>query len=207
MPDDAPSQTPADEPPAAARPRRAARAVEALGPARRGRARPGPPLLRAPPAHEERPLGSLRAERRRPVAPHRAQPLPRGQPRARGRRQLAPAPERPRPPAAAVLVDRARLQALRPARVGRAAAARALGPARRPRDVRLRRAPLRPAHGRVRRGRALDDAALLRAGALDARRRLHDGGPRDGVRRPRGRGVRPRRARGRRPSAARCRGW
>ena len=136
-------------------------------------------------------MGSLRAERRRPLASRRAQPLHAGQPRPRRGGQLAAAPERPRPAAAAVLVDRARLQALRPARVGGQAAARALGAARRPRDVRVRRAPLRPAHRGLRGGRPHDDAALLRPGAHDARRHLHDGGARDGVRRPRGRGVRP----------------
>ena len=49
-----------------------------------------------------------------------------------------------------------------------------------------------------------DDAALLRPGPLDARRHLHDGGPGDGVRRPRGRGVRPAAGEGgRRPSSDR----
>ena len=76
----------------------------------------------------------------------------------------------------------------------------------RARDLRVRRAPLRPAHGRLRGGRAVDDAALLRAGAHDARRRVHDGGAGDGVRRPRGGGVRPRREGARRPRWRGCRG-
>ena len=186
----------------AARPR-AARPVEALGPARRSRRScPAAPLLRAAPADEERPLGPVRAERRRPVAAHRAQPLQREQPRARRRGQLAAAPERPRAPAAAVLVDRPRASS---------SSACTSGPGRLPLALwgllgvlatyafvaRLfdRRTG---AYAAV---VALDDAALLRPGAHDARRHLHDGGPRDGVRRPRRRGVRPGRRRARRPSA------
>ena len=74
-------------------------------------------------------------------------------------------------------------------------ASRYLGPHRRAGDVRVRRSPLRPADGRLRRARAVVDAALLRAGPLDPRRHLRDGRTGDGVRRPGGGRLRPRRAR------------
>ena len=104
------------------------RGVRAALAAARDRARvAGALLLRAAAAHAERAVGPVRAQRRRSRAPDRAQSARRDGPRARGRRQLAPAPERPRPAAAAVHVDRARLQDLRSPRVGGARAARALG--------------------------------------------------------------------------------
>ena len=175
-----------------------------MGAARGGHGRPGPPLLRPPPADPERPLGSVRAQRRGPLASGRAEPLPRREPGPRGDRQHAAAPERPRAAAAPVLVDRARLQALRPARVGGPAPARALGAARCSGHLCFRRSPLRPPHGRLRGGRPRDDAALLRPGPLHPRRHLHDGRARDGVRRPRRGGVRPAAGQGR-PRARRCR--
>ena len=150
---------------------RGARAVAAVGPAG-GRDRgAGPPLLRAPTPHTQRSLGSLRAQRRRPVTAHRAQPLP-CVPAGAGRGgQLAPASQRPGPPAAAVLVHCPGLQAVRPHEWAGRLPLALWGLARRPGHLRLRGAPLRPADRGLRGGRAVDDAALLRAGADDAGRR------------------------------------
>jgi len=165
-----------------------------MGTARSGHRDTVAPLLRVSPAHQERLVGPLRAQRRRPGAADRAQPVPRVAPRARRGRQLAATPERPRSPPAADVVDRGGVQALRPPRVGGALSAGPLGPDRRARDVRVRRASLRPARRGVRGHRALDDARLLRASAFDARRSVRDGGCGARVRRAGGRGVRSGRA-------------
>ena len=165
--------------------------LDALGAPRHSDRGAGRFLLRAP--HEERPLGSVRAQCRRPLAPHRAQHVRRVGPRADGRRQLAPPPERPGTAAAPFLDDRRRVQAVRLARMGGPVPACRLGIPRRSVHVRLRGAPLRPAGRGVRGRRAVDDASLLRASAHDARGHLHDVRPRDGIRRPGGGHVRPRR--------------
>ena len=179
-------------------PRRAARPSAFLGlgaPLDCGGRAAGPPLLRLASADAERSLGPLRAQRRGHVAPRRPESLPCREPGPPGCRQLAAAPQRSRSPPAPVLVDSPWVQTFRASRVGGPFAARALGAGRRPRDVRVRRTPVRPPYGDVRGRRAIDDAALLRTGPVDARRDLHDVGSGDGVWWSRCGDIRPRRGR------------
>jgi hypothetical protein len=188
------SRSPAAPDPASGRGSTLSARVDAMAAARNRDRGAGVAVLSLPAALQERPVGPLRAQRRRPGPAHRAQPLPRPGPRPRGRGQLAAASQRPRSPAAAAVVDRPRLQALRIARVGRTSPPGSLGSRGGARDVRLRRAPLRPAGRGVRGRRLVDDAPILRAGPLDARGGMRDGRSRVGLRGPGRRCVRSRRA-------------